>query len=76
MNQNICLCRAHVPDTLLLSVSWELRSKYIWVCLLRRIDVTFYLSSEIGAQMLRRALCIDQEVNILSCCICQPQYIC
>lgn len=76
MNQNICLCPAHVPDTLLLGISWELCSKYIWVCFLIRIDVKFYLSSGIVVQMLGWALCIDQEVNILSCFICQPQYIC
>lgn len=55
MNQNVCFCPAHVPDTVLLSISWELCSKYIWVCLLIRIDVTFYLSNEIVTQMLRRA---------------------
>lgn len=76
MNQNMCLCPAHVPDTLLLGVSWELCSKYIWVCLLIRIDVTVYLSSEMVAQMLSRGLCIDQEGSILSSFICQPQHIC
>ena len=56
MNQNMSIFRpVHVPDTILLSVSWELCSKYIWVCLLIRIDVTFYLGNEIVVQMLRRA---------------------
>lgn len=55
MNQNICFCPAYVSDTVLLSISWKLCSKYIWVCLLIRIDVTFYLSNETVAQMFRRA---------------------
>lgn len=55
-NQNIYFfCSVHVPDTIFLSVSWELRSKYIWVCLFIRIDVTFYLGNEVVVQMLRRA---------------------
>lgn len=80
MNQNMSIFHpVHVPDTILLSVSWELCSKYIWVCLLIRIDVTFYLGNEIVVQMLKEPLCIGQEVNIwfvLSCFVCQPQYIC
>lgn len=56
MNQYIYIfCPVHVPDTILLSISWELCSKYIWVCLLIRIDVTFYLGNETVVQMLRRA---------------------
>lgn len=55
MDQNICFCPAHVSDTVLLSISWKLCSKYIWVCLLLRIDVTFYLSNETVAQMFLRA---------------------
>lgn len=56
MNQNMYIfCPVHVPDTILLSISWELCSKYIWVCLLIRIDVMFYLGNEIVVQMLRRA---------------------
>ena len=32
MNQNMSvLSSVHVPDTILLSISWELCSKYIWV---------------------------------------------
>lgn len=54
MNQKF-FCPIRVPDTILLSISWELCSKYIWVCLLIRIDVTFYLGNEIIVQMLRRA---------------------
>lgn len=53
MNQKF-FCPIRVPDTILLSISWELCSKYIWVCLLIRIDVTFYLGNEIVVQMLRR----------------------
>lgn len=50
----IFFCPVHVPDTILLSISWELCSKYIWLCLLIRIDVTFYLGNEVVVQMLGR----------------------
>lgn len=72
-------CPVHVPDTILLSISWELCSKYIWVCLLIRIDVTFYLGNEIAVQMLRRAPVYWPGSEHLICIeffICQPQYIC
>lgn len=56
-----------ITDTVLFSISWELCSKYTCVCLLIRMDVTFYLGKDTAVQMLRRTLVYWLRTEHLIC---------